>query len=150
VLGTVVALALFNAVILPIRFPQVLYKKLIGEPLFLSDLADIDEEIMEQLGRLPALRDDGRDIGMAFTMTVDYFGVPKEVPLKEGMEDVPVTNDNVDEYVDAYRDFLLNDSVASQFEGFRRGWNKVCKHPCFAIFTADELDVMISGAEVMD
>jgi hypothetical protein len=42
VLGTIVALAMYNSVVLPIRFPLLLYKKLCYQKIFLSDLAEVN------------------------------------------------------------------------------------------------------------
>jgi hypothetical protein len=46
-------------------------------------------------------------------------------PLKEDGENIAVTHENKQEYVDLYVDFLLNKSVENQFKSFNQGFQKV-------------------------
>lgn len=45
--------------------------------------------------------------------------------LKENGENISVTHENKNEYVDLYVDFLLNKSVENQFKAFNQGFQKV-------------------------
>ena len=152
-LGTVVALAFYNFVILPIRFPKVLYKKLRGKKLTLKDLEELDEGLVEGFRALMKVRDDGGDVedaGLTFTREVHRFDSTEVVPLKPGGADIPVTNENLDEYISLYCDDLMNKSVERQFTSFEKGYMKLCDQPIFNIFEADELDILVSGVEVLD
>lgn len=152
-LGTVVALALYNFVILPIRFPKVLYKKLKGQKLTLNDLRELDEGLVESFLALRKIRDDGGDVQEAelnFTRTCKNFDSVMVIPLKEDGENIPVTNDNLEEYIELYSDHIMNVSVEKQFTNFRKGYMKLCSQPIFEIFEPDELDILVSGLEVLD
>ncbi len=48
------------------------------------------------------------------------------VPLKEGGENIILTNENRREYVDLYVDFMLNKSIYNQFAAFYHGFHSVC------------------------
>jgi hypothetical protein len=153
VLGTVVALALYNFVMLPIRFPRLLYKKLCGRPVGLSDLSEIDEELVESFARLRKLKSDGVEVSaseLTFAVTVESYDTSLEIPLKPDGGNISVTNENLEEYIALYVDYMLNKSVEKQFEAFSKGFMKLCNHPLFRIFGADELDIMVSGVEVLD
>lgn len=45
--------------------------------------------------------------------------------LKENGENIPVTHENKEEYVELYVEFLLNKSVENQFKAFNQGFQKV-------------------------
>jgi hypothetical protein len=49
VLGTIVGMAVYNQVVLPIRFPLVFYKKLLKKPIGLADIAEIDPDLASSL-----------------------------------------------------------------------------------------------------
>ena len=152
-LGTVVALAFYNFVILPIRFPKVLYKKLRGKKPTLKDLEELDEGLVEGFRALMKVREDGgnvEDAGLTFTREVHRFDSTEVIPLKPGGEEIPVTNENLDEYINLYCDDMMNKSVEKQFTSFEKGYMKLCDQPIFNIFEADELDILVSGVEVLD
>ena len=50
--------------------------------------------------------------------------------LKDNGEDVAVTNENKTEFVQLYADYLLNTSIARQFDALSRGFHKVRLRPC--------------------
>jgi len=104
-LGVFIAWAMFHEMYLPIRLPRVLCKNLIGAPLVLSDIAEIDHEVSERLKRDGEMRDAGDDIAccyLTFSVLVSEFGASKTVPFFPGGDDTDVTNENLDRYVHHY------------------------------------------------
>ena len=113
-LGILVFLAVYNSIILPIRFPLLLFKKLSHLQLTLDDYIEIDEELVKSLKYLRTMKENGEDISKletTFSITRDNFGAVLEIPLCEGGENKIVTNDNVEEYIDLYADWLMNKSI---------------------------------------
>jgi len=45
--------------------------------------------------------------------------------VQPGGETLPVTQDNKEEYVELYVDWILNKSIEKQFNNFKRGFFKV-------------------------
>ena len=45
---------------------------------------------------------------LTFSVEMDYFGDVRTIPLKQGGEDIPVTEENRHEYVELMVDYLLN------------------------------------------
>ena len=60
-----------------------------------------------------------------------------------------VTNENREEYVALYVDYLLNTSVVNQFQAFHRGFGRVCG-VALDLFTSSELELLICGNPVLD
>lgn len=58
-------------------------------------------------------------------MTWDDFGGTRSYDLKEGGENIPVTAENKEEYIELYAKFMLVDSVSQQFECFKQGFIRI-------------------------
>lgn len=70
---------------------------------------------------------DVEDVYMrSFAISEEYFGETKYTDLKENGADVPLTNQNRDEYVNLYLHYILSKSVTRQFSAFEKGFRQVC------------------------
>ncbi|CAI6331682.1 unnamed protein product [Periconia digitata] len=78
------------------------------------------------------------DLGLDFTLP----GYP--IDLIEGGHDVPVTMDNVDQYMEAVLDATLGSGVQRQVDAFRAGFSEVFPYSALNAFTPAEL-VMLFG-----
>ena len=62
---------------------------------------------------------------LTFSVTFDNYGMEETVDLVLNGRNLPVTNQNKQEFVDAYVDWFLNRSVEKQFTPFYTGFYKV-------------------------
>jgi len=151
-LGTVVGLAIYNGVILDLHFPLLVYKKLCGMKPTLDDLADINPGLARGLKQLLQYNGDNieEDINLDFQISYDYYGSLETHNLKDNGENIPVTYANRQEYVDLYVQYLLQSSVAAQFESFKKGFDTVCAGPALELFMPEELQLLICGSPDLD
>uniref|UniRef100_A0AAV1UAM6 HECT-type E3 ubiquitin transferase n=1 Tax=Peronospora matthiolae TaxID=2874970 RepID=A0AAV1UAM6_9STRA len=150
-IGTLLGLAIYNAVILDVNFPHIVYKKVMGCTLGLEDL----ELAMPDLGRgLRQLLNFQGDVEEVFQRSFEFshevFGEVKTVELKPGGSLIPVTSDNRDEYVALYVDYVLNRSVCRQYAAFHHGFHQVCNHEVLSMFRWEELQLLICGNSDLD
>jgi hypothetical protein len=127
-LGTVVTLAAYNQVVLPIRFPLLTYKKLLGKPIRLVDLGEVEGEMVnsfKQMLDMPKRGENVAELGLTFIASHEFYGTIREVPLKPNGESIAVTNDNIEEYVRAYIDWYTSESVKDSFRYFARGFQRL-------------------------
>jgi len=82
-----------------------------------------------------------------FVATVERYGTITNVPLISNGEGTPVTNANRHEFVDAYIRYLLDTSVARQFEPFKRGFFTVCAGNALSLFRAEEIELLVRGSD---
>ncbi|KAK8835056.1 Ubiquitin-protein ligase E3A [Tritrichomonas musculus] len=61
-----------------------------------------------------------------------------------------VTNDNVELFVLKYIDYEINHRYSKELESFRSGFELACPTPYISMLTAEEMDLVISGAEEFD
>ncbi|TKA64535.1 hypothetical protein B0A55_11623 [Friedmanniomyces simplex] len=166
--GVLLGLAIYNSTILDVAFPPFAFRKLLaaapnsagsgnvssltgtkGQMTYtLSDLAEFRPALAAGLQQL--LDFDG-DVEATycrdFVASVERYGVTTSVPLIPNGDGTPVTNANRQEFVDAYLRWLLDTSVARQFEPFKRGFFTVCAGNALSLFRAEEIELLIRGSE---
>jgi len=150
--GTIIALAIYNFVVLPIRFPLVMYKILRNHDIDLYDLAEVEPAIYKSLKFLLEMRSNGEDVStllLYFTHTRERFDVIEEICLVPNGDTIPVGNDNLDEYISEYTMYLLITSTKEQITYFKKGFEKVLSSEFLNKLLPDELDLIISGEELL-
>jgi len=150
-IGMLLGLAIYNSVILDVHFPQLIYKKLVGLPLTLQDLKDVNPSLLVGFEKLLAFEGNVEEVfGHTFQITYEVFGEKKVQNLKEGGEGIILTNENRKEYVDLYVKWLLEESISKQFNSFLKGFKILCDTPSFKLFRFEELELLICGNPVLD
>ncbi len=151
-IGIILGLALFNNVILDIKFPLVIYKKLLDYKPDLQDMKECDPELFNTFTYLKNTKDDNlkEKLSTTFTITNDKFGEKIVIPLKENGENIYIDNTNKDEYVDLYLDWYFNKSIEEYFKYFKNGFFRVCDKQLSPILLPEELELIICGTQVLD
>ncbi|XP_041972897.1 ubiquitin-protein ligase E3A isoform X2 [Aricia agestis] len=153
-IGIVLGLAIYNNIILPVNFPMVVYRKLMGKKGSFEDLADWNMTLYNGLKDL--LQYEGDDVEEAYCQTFricyqDVFGNNIFHELKPDGDSIFVTKENKEEFVNMYADFLLNSSVDSQFRAFRRGFVMVTgESQLAALFRPEEVETLVCGSKNFD
>jgi E3 ubiquitin-protein ligase NEDD4 len=81
---------------------------------------------------------------------VDRFGEMVTVELRPGGEEVPVTEENKKEYVDAIVDYRIAKRVKEQFEAFMSGFSELIPLDLITVFDERELELLIGGMSEID
>ena len=153
-IGKLVALAVYNGVILDVKFPSVVYKKILGQPLGLEDLESVDRELLRGLRQLLAFEPaaDVEDVFCrSFEASWEFLGTRHTVELVEGGASIPVTGDNREEYARLYSTHVLVDAVSRQFERFRSGFLRVLgASQVLPRLTTRELEWLVVGEPMLD
>ncbi|KAJ2321773.1 putative E3 ubiquitin-protein ligase [Coemansia sp. RSA 2704] len=114
----------------------------------LGDVAQFRPQLARGLRQLLQYR--GADVEHVFCLTFeaayDAFGARVAVPLVPGGAHMAVTSHNRVEYVQRYLHWVLTDSVARQFEPFRRGFYYVCGSNALSLFAPEEIELLVHGS----
>ena len=153
--GVTIGLAVHNNVVLPVRLPLFLYKRIITPTrrLTLTDLAEIEPDVASSLRHILQMVEKGDDVSqlcLTFDATINCFGEPKTFPIKENMGGVEVTNENARLFVESYVQFRLVKFIEPHFEAFKRGFELGAKASSYKLFHPAEMDLIVSGEDVMD
>jgi ubiquitin-protein ligase E3 A len=153
--GAVVSLAVYNSIVLPIRFPLLLYKKLLSprKPLTLADLAEIDNEAAESLRQIEMMKlrcEDVSDLCLTFSAGIDDLGQRRTIPFVPNGENVPVTNENCQDYIHEYLKYFLYTAIKPCFDEFSKGFGLSLQANSYQLLDPSEMDLLVSGEETID
>lgn len=95
-IGTVCGLAIYNFVIINLPFPLALYKKLLSEPVALSDLEELSPTVYSSLQQILDYADDDLEdtFGLTFEVTSNVYGDIRSTELKPGGANIHVRQSN--------------------------------------------------------
>ncbi len=85
-----------------------------------------------------------------FTTTEDRFGELVTMELKPGGENIPVTEANKVEYVDAVVAYRISTRVKEQFSAFMSGLLELIPSDLINVFDERELELLIGGMAEID
>ena len=167
-IGVVLGLAIYNSTILDVALPPFAFRKLLasaptytGPATFsvrsihthtLDDLAEFRPSLAHGLKQMLDFDGNVEEVFCRdFVAEVDRYGQLDQVPLcSEGLNR-PVTNSNRYEFVDLYVKYILDTSVARQYEPFKRGFFSVCEGNALSLFRPEEIELLVRGsAEPLD
>ncbi|KAJ1613059.1 putative e3 ubiquitin-protein ligase [Cryptosporidium canis] len=149
-IGVVLALAIYNGIILDVHLPLAVYKKLLGYKVDIGDLYEIQPDVASSLLSLLSIESDFEmeQLCLTFSATINKFGAMVEVPIapEEFHQFEPVTTNNVSRYIELYLDWFLNRSIENQFRAFYNGFQSVCGGRTLELFSPEELVLVICGS----
>ncbi|KAK5868547.1 hypothetical protein PBY51_009548 [Eleginops maclovinus] len=145
--GVLCGLALYNHTLVNLRFPLVLFKKLLRVKPSLDDMKEFDPVMGESWQfMLDCCPEEVKKLEITFNVPWDGETVELD-PTEPGKV---VTASNRKEFVDAYINYAFNKSVERVFEAFKRGFFKVCDIDVVEFFQPEELQAVMVGQENYD
>ncbi|KAJ3753770.1 hypothetical protein F5878DRAFT_629384 [Lentinula raphanica] len=148
-IGRCLGLAIFHRRFLDAYFVPSLYKMMLGKHMSLPDLESIDAELHRSL--IWMLENDITDVlDETFTTTEERFGELVTIDLKPNGADIPVTEENKKEYVDAVVEYRISRRVKDQFSAFMEGLLELIPRDLISVFDERELELLIGGISEID
>ena len=162
--GVVLGLAIYNSTILDVALPPFAFRKLLGSapsytgPVMsalrpssgytLEDLAEFRPALAKGLRQMLEYDGDVKETFCRdFVATGERYGQLVEVPLCSNGANRAVTNGNRHEFVDLYIKYLLDTSIARQYEPFKRGFFTVCEGNALSLFRPEEIELLVRGSD---
>ncbi|OJJ40648.1 hypothetical protein ASPWEDRAFT_102518 [Aspergillus wentii DTO 134E9] len=143
-IGRIIGKALYEGRVLDCHFSRAVYKCILGRAVSIKDMETLDLDYYKSL--LWMLENDITDIiTETFAIETDDFGEKQVVDLKENGRDIPVTQENKEEYVQRVVDYRLVRSVKEQLDNFLKGFHEIIAPDLISIFNEQELELLISG-----
>ena len=119
-IGRIIGKALYEGRALDCHFSRAVYKRILGKTVSIKDMETLDLDYYKSL--LWMLENDITEIiTETFSVETDDFGVTQIVELVENGRNIPVTEENKQEYVQLIVEYRLTGSVQAQLEQFLRG-----------------------------
>jgi E3 ubiquitin-protein ligase HUWE1 len=148
-IGRIIGKALYENRVLDCHFSRAVYKRILGKQVSLKDMETIDLEYTKSLRWM--LENDITDIiTETFSFDKDNFGSIEVIDLIENGRNVPVTEENKQEYVRLVTEYKLTGSVDEQLRHFLKGFHDIVPAELISIFDEGELELLISGMPEID
>lgn len=148
-IGRVIGKALYEGRVLDCHFSRAVYKCILGKSVSVKDMESLDPDYYKSITWM--LENDITDIiTETFSVDNDKFGVVETVDLIPNGRNIPVTEDNKQEYVRLMVEFKLIGSVRDQLDNFLKGFHEIIPAELIAIFDEQELELLISGLPEID
>jgi len=147
--GRLLGKALFDRQIVAGHLVRPLYKHILGWPLMIADLEQLDADTYSNLVKLKDL-DDVEVCCLDFTVTEDHWGTATTVELKPDGANATVTNDNFDEYIQLQMRYRLLDRVKDQVKALLVGFYDVVPEALLSVFDFQELELLLCGLPEID
>lgn len=149
-IGRFVALSVFHGKFLDRGFTIPFYKQLLGKPVTLKDIESVDQEYYNSLQWIIDNNIDDAMLGMTFSASYESFGESKEIELKEGGEEIDVTEENKMEYIKLVTQWRLTRGITEQTEAFKRGFSEILDLQAITVFDERELELLLIGLAEFD
>ncbi|XP_061411231.1 ubiquitin-protein ligase E3C [Lethenteron reissneri] len=149
-LGRMLGKALYENMLVELPFAGFFLSKLLGTTgdVDIHHLASLDPEVYRNLLFLKSYQGDVEELGLNFTVVNNELGEAQVVELKAGGKDIPVTSANRIAYIHLVADYRLNRQIRQHCLAFRQGLATVINLEWLRMFDEQELQVLLSGAQV--
>lgn len=149
-LGRMLGKALYENMLVELPFAGFFLSKLLGTSadVDIHHLASLDPEVYRNLLFLKSYEGDVEELGLNFTVVNNDLGEAQVVELKFGGKDIPVTSANRIAYIHLVADYRLNKQIRQHCLAFRQGLANVVNLEWLRMFDQQEIQVLISGAQV--
>ncbi|CAH6718464.1 E3 ubiquitin-protein ligase Tom1p [[Candida] jaroonii] len=148
-IGKIIGKAIFDNCFLDCHFSRAVYKRLLGRKVSLKDMETLDLEYFKSLVWM--LENDITDvITEDFSVETDDYGEKKIIDLIPDGRNIPVTEENKQEYVRLVVEYRLQTSVTEQMDNFLMGFHEIIPKDIINIFDEQELELLISGLPDID
>ncbi|KAK6913647.1 HECT domain [Dillenia turbinata] len=146
-LGTVLAKAMFEGILVDIPFATFFLSKLKQKHNYLNDLPSLDPELYRHLIFLKVhYKGDISELELYFVIVNNEYGEQTEEELLPGGKNLRVTNDNVITFIHLIANHRLNFQIRQQSSHFLRGFQQLIQKDWIAMFNEHELQLLISGS----
>ncbi|GAU88682.1 hypothetical protein RvY_01332 [Ramazzottius varieornatus] len=142
--GRILGLAIFHGHYIDAGFTLPFYKMLLGKPIDLDDIENVDPDLYRSLTWL--LHNDIEGVlDLTFAVEHSVYGELKSHDLKSNGSVIPVTDDNKKEYVRLYVTWRFMQGIEAQFLALQKGFHEVIPGTLLKTFDERELELVICG-----
>ncbi|MBA0600185.1 hypothetical protein Gorai_006383 [Gossypium raimondii] len=147
-LGTLLAKAMFEGILVDIPFATFLLSKLKQKYNYLNDLPSLDPELYRHLIFLKHYKGDISELELYFVIVNNEYGEQTEEELLPGGKNIHVTNENVITFIHLVSNHRLNFQIRQQSSHFLRGFQQLMQKDWIDMFNEHELQVLSSTSNL--
>ncbi|XP_045448525.1 E3 ubiquitin-protein ligase SMURF2 [Melitaea cinxia] len=147
--GRILGVALFHGHQLDAAFTAPFYKQLLGRPITLRDIRDVDPELHRSLSWMLENSIAGV-IDTTFSVECSSFGAVRSVELRPGGANEPVTDTNKRDYVRLYVAHRFTRGAERQWLALQRGLADIIPPQLLRPLSPRDLQPLLAGRADLD
>ncbi|KAH7644454.1 e3 ubiquitin-protein ligase nedd-4-like [Dermatophagoides farinae] len=147
-IGRVAGMAIYHGKLLDAFFIRPFYKMMLEKEITLKDMESVDTEYYNSLKYI--LENDPSELYLNFSIDEKFFDVVEEKELKPNGAQIPVTNENKQEYINLVIDWRFVSRVKPQMDSFLEGFNELIPKHLIKMFDENELELLMCGIGNVD
>lgn len=144
-LGKVVGKAIYERFLLEAQFSRVFLNRILGRTNEVDDVAALDKEVHRGMLRLKEV-ERVEDLGLTFSISTSSLGQTEDVNLIPNGRNIPVTRDNLTQYLHVVANFRTNLQIKRHTDAFVQGIQCVIPLAWLKMFDPYELNTLVSGS----
>jgi len=146
-LGRVLGKAIYESILVEPQFCLPFLNKLLGKQNSLDDLKNLDPEYYKNLKSLRLMSaQEINDLGLTFEL---HESATTTIELMPGGSNIPVTKENVIQYIHLVSHQKMNVRGSRQTSAFLNGFRDIVPAQWVRLFSAYELQKLISGDDAV-
>ncbi|CAF1011549.1 unnamed protein product [Rotaria sordida] len=150
-IGRFVAMAFYHGKFIDNGFSLAFYKRMLGKALTMHDLESLDPEFYNSLLWIHENNLDNNDnLELYFNTSFELLGKIENIELKPGGNDIKLTEENKNEYLELMTRWRFTRGVEEQTKAFLYGFNEVVPQQWIQIFDERELELLLCGISKID
>uniref|UniRef100_A0A670ZYI8 Ubiquitin-protein ligase E3B n=1 Tax=Pseudonaja textilis TaxID=8673 RepID=A0A670ZYI8_PSETE len=148
--GKMLGKAVYEGIVVDVPFASFFLSQLLGHhhSIFYSsvdELPSLDSEFYKNLTSIKRYEGDTSDLGLTLSYDEDVMGQLVCHELVPGGKTIPVTNENKISYIHLMAHFRMHTQIKNQTAAFIGGFRSIIKPEWIRVFSAPELQRLISG-----
>ncbi|KAL7986594.1 hypothetical protein Chor_012877 [Crotalus horridus] len=148
--GKMLGKAVYEGIVVDVPFASFFLSQLLGHhhSVFYSsvdELPSLDSEFYKNLTSIKRYEGDTSDLGLTLSYDEDVMGQLVCHELIPGGKTIPVTNENKISYIHLMAHFRMHTQIKNQTAAFINGFRSIIKPEWIRVFSAPELQRLISG-----
>lgn len=147
-IGRIAGLAVYHGKLLDAFFIRPFYKMMLSKPIELKDMESVDSEYYNSL--LWIKENNPTELGLTFAVDEDSLGHTCQRELKPNGANIPLTEENKDEYIKLVIEWRFVARVQEQMNAFLEGFNALVPLNLIKIFDEHELELLMCGIQNID
>lgn len=148
--GRFIAMALFHGKFIYSGFTLPFYKQMLGKPLTMKDLENIDPEFYNSLLWIKDNSIEECDLEMFFAADYEVLGEIRNHELKPDGANIRVTDENKEEYIKLMTEWRFTRGQEEQTKAFLDGFSDVMPLEWLRYFDERELELLLCGMQKID
>ncbi|XP_031847586.1 E3 ubiquitin-protein ligase Nedd4 isoform X3 [Nomia melanderi] len=147
-IGRIAGMAVYHGKLLDAFFIRPFYKMMLGKTIDLKDMESVDSEYYNSL--LWIKENDPSELELTFCVDEESFGHTSQRELKPDGANIPLTDENKDEYISLVIQWRFVSRVQEQMNAFLEGFNALIPPTLVKIFDEHELELLMCGIQHID